>query len=456
MFNGRRQNEVLTNHRQLAPGVSRADNLPRISPASGGKLPVFSELSSPGGMFSYNDFFKARLDGLRQLGRYRHFLEIDKAAARFPVFEFEDTDGNRRSAVNWCSNDYLCMGAEEEVISKMSFTALQTGTSSGGTRNISGTTTHHRDLENVLAAWHGKPSALLFNGAYAANLATLQTIGRQIPDLVFFSDDRNHASMIEGMRSAGNRKFIFPHNDVASLESQLRAVPSETPKLIAFESVYSMSGTVAPVADIVQLAKKYNALTYVDEVHAVGLYGKSGAGILQREGLQQEVDIINGTLSKAIGVFGGYVCGTVETIDFIRSFASGFIFTTSLPPSVCAAAAKSIALIQADSQRRSLFHANVVALRKALAEAAVPFVPNPSHITRIPVKGADACRAAALRLLLEYGIYIQPINHPTVPEGEECLRVIIGTRHREEHIHSLVAALRDVLPAVQLYKRIMA
>jgi 5-aminolevulinate synthase len=276
-------------------------------------------------------------------------------------------------------------------------------------------------------------------------VTALQTLGKNIPGLVFFSDERNHASIIEGIRGCRNEKKIFRHNDVGHLEELLQSVPADSPKLIVFESVYSMSGTISPVKRIIALGKKYNALTYADEVHGVGLYGETGAGVLEQEALQNEIDIVNGTLSKAIGVFGGYIAASVTLIDFIRSFGSGFIFTTSLPPAVCAAANKSIRLIQQDNALRQLFFENVFQLRTALANSGIEFRENGSHITIIPVKDAARCREVADKLLEQQGIYLQPINFPTVPVGEECLRIIITAKHLPKHINHLAYSLKKIV-----------
>jgi 5-aminolevulinate synthase len=393
----------------------------------------------------YQQLFTDQLKRLKDDGTYRYFLEVNKSAQHFPRFTYQDEQGNSQYAINWCSNDYLGLSSEETLISKLGFVAHRSGTGSGGTRNISGTTNYHRELEQTLSTWHQKESALLFNGAYQANVTTLQTLGRQLPGLVFFSDERNHASIIEGIRGCRNEKKIFAHNDMDHLERLLQQVPLDQPKLIVFESVYSMSGTIAPVKKIIALALKYNALTYVDEVHAVGLYGKTGAGILEQENVQTSIDIVNGTLSKAIGVFGGYIAATALLIDFIRSFGRGFIFTTSLPPAICAAATASVRLIQQEENRRLHFFTNVKDLRKSLIENGVDFKPNPSHITIIPVSGADRCRDLARRLLEKQGIYLQPINYPTVPVGEECLRVICTARHLPKHIHHLAWSLKKLL-----------
>jgi 5-aminolevulinate synthase len=396
-------------------------------------------------MFNYESFLKDKIQQLKDAGSYRYFLEVNKSAQHFPHFYYVNNEGVQRSAVNWCSNDYLCMSTHEEVIGKLSHTTYKSGTGSSGTRNISGTTIHHKELETTLAQWHRKEAALLFNGAYAANVTTLQTLGKNIPGLIFISDERNHASIIEGMRGCKNEKKIFRHNDVAHLEEILRSIPANQPKLVVFESVYSMSGTISPVKEIAALAKKFNALAYIDEVHGVGLYGATGAGILEQEGLQNEIDIVNGTLSKAIGVFGGYIAASAAVVDFVRSYGSGFIFTTSLPPAVCSAANKSIKLIQQDMEWRNEFHNNVLRLREALTQNDVEFMLNPSHITIVPVREAIRCRQVANDLLDKQGVYLQPINFPTVPVGEECLRIIITAKHQPKHINHLAHSLNKIL-----------
>lgn len=396
-------------------------------------------------MFDYDAYLAGKIQQLKEAGSYRYFLEVNKSAQHFPHFYYSNKEGVQRSAINWCSNDYLCMSTQEEVIAKLGFVTHRSGAASSGTRNISGTTVHHKELETTLAGWHKKEAALLFNGAYQANVTTLQTLARHIPGLVFISDERNHASIIEGMRGCRNEKKIFAHNDLQQLEDILKNIPASQPKLLVFETVYSIKGTVAPVKDIIALAKKYNALTYADEVHAVGLYGKTGAGIFEQEDLQDEIDIINGTLSKAIGVFGGYIAASKNIIDFVRSFGSGFIFTTSLPPAVCAAANKSIQLIQQNPEWREGFHANVQRLRDALQLNGISFTPNQSHITSVPIGDATRCREVADQLLHQQGVYLQPINHPTVPVGEECLRIITTARHQPKHINHLALSLKKVI-----------
>jgi 5-aminolevulinate synthase len=396
-------------------------------------------------MFSYEKYLSDKLQQLKDAGSYRYFLEVNKSAQHFPQFHYTNKEGVQRSAINWCSNDYLCMSTNEEVIAKLAFVTHRSGTGSSGTRNISGTTIYHKELETTLAQWHKKEVALLFNGAYAANVTALQTLGKNISGLIFISDERNHASIIEGIRGCKNEKKIFNHNDTLHLEEILAAIPADQPKLIVFESVYSMYGTISPIKEIVALAKKYNALTYIDEVHGVGLYGETGAGILEQENLQTEVDIVNGTLSKAIGVFGGYIAASSTIIDFIRSYGSGFIFTTSLPPAVCSAANRSIQLIQQHNEYRKNFHNNVVLLRQALAENGIKFLSNHSHITSVPINDATRCRQVANDLLLQQGVYLQPINYPTVPVGEECLRIITTAKHQPKHINHLAFSLNKII-----------
>jgi 5-aminolevulinate synthase len=327
----------------------------------------------------------------------------------------------------------------------MSYTGHQSGTGSGGTRNIAGTTNLHKQLERAVAAWHKKESALVFNSAYLANLTTLQTLGRRIPNLAFISDERNHASIIEGIRSSGAEKHIFRHNDTCHLEEILRSLPTNQPKCLVFESIYSMSGAVAPVAELLQLAKQYGAYTYVDEVHAVGLYGNNGAGICAELQQTSKVDIINGTFSKALGAFGGYIAASALFTDFVRSFGSGFIFTTSLPPAICATATAAIQHVSHQSFEREIMHQLSEQLKQMLAASNIPVVSGMSHITCIRIGNALLCRQIADTLLKDHGIYIQPVNTPTVPEGEECLRIIATAKHNQRHVKHLVHSLKTVL-----------
>ena len=396
----------------------------------------------------YDSFFAQKIDQLKKDGNYRYFLDVNKSAQHFPKFYYEDEQGKKKSAINWCSNDYLCMSVHEEVISKLSFVAHKSGVGSGGTRNISGSTIHHRELEQTLADLHKKKSALLFNGAYLANLTTLSTLGKILPGCVFLSDERNHASIIEGIKASGCEKHVFKHNDVDHLEQLLESFDPSLPKIIAFESVYSMSGSIAPIKEIVRLAKKHKALTYIDEVHAVGIYGNDGAGVTSEMNLQHKVDIINGTLAKGFGVIGGYIAAQKNIVDVIRSFGSGFIFTTSLPPAVCSAANKSIEILRDNKRIRPAYLNKVKRLRTVLTKQAVPFNSNASHITIVPVGDSAKCKKISDKLLLEHGIYIQPINYPTVKRGEECLRITLSMRHEEDDMLYLAKSLKQVLNEV--------
>jgi 5-aminolevulinate synthase len=396
-------------------------------------------------MFNYQQFFSTQLQQLQKQNLYRYFLPVQKSAAHFPAFYFTNNKGIKKQAINWCSNDYLGMSTHELLIAKQSFVAHQSGTGSGGTRNISGTTIHHIQLEQTLANWHKKEAALIFTSAYQANVTTLQTLGKQIPGLIFFSDEKNHASIIEGIKGCKNEKKIFAHNNLQQLEILLQTADIHAPKLIVFESVYSMNGTISNIPAIVALAKKYNALTYVDEVHGVGLYGPTGAGITEQQQIQQQVDIINGTLSKAIGVFGGYIAANNHVVDFVRSFGSGFIFTTSLPPAIAATSTKSIELIKADSSIRKTLFTNVALLHEVFTSNNIPFVETHSHITIVPIGNEQLCKQIADNLLHNYGIYVQPINYPTVAKNEACLRIIATAKHVTKHIYHLAASLQKVL-----------
>ncbi len=393
----------------------------------------------------YRHIINQKLSLLKQQGNYRYFQDVNKSARHFPRFYYDDENQQKKSAINWCSNDYLCMSIHEDIISKLSFTAHHSGVGSSGTRNISGTTGYHKQLEQAIAGLHNREAAIVFNSAFLANLSTLATIGRSFPGLVFISDERNHASIIEGIKSSGCAKQVFKHNDMQHLEEILAALPANQPKLIVFESIYSINGNVAPVKEITTLAKKYNALTYVDEVHAVGLYNSTGAGVVASLQLQNQVDIINGTFAKAFGTLGGYVTADTDMTDYLRSFASGFIFTTSLPPAVCAATIRSIELVKQNDTWRSNFHAGVAQLRTLLQQYQVPFHDNASHITCVSVGNSLTCRQVAARLLNEFGVYLQPINPPTVREGEACLRITVTAKHTPADMQHLAVSLSKVL-----------
>ena len=395
-------------------------------------------------MVQYNDILQQKIAALKQNGQYRYFLDVNKSAQHFPNFYFENENGEKRKAVNWCSNDYMCMSIHEEIISKLCFVTHKSGAGSGGTRNISGTTTYHKVLENTLATLHKKEAALLFNGAYLANVTALSALGKLFDDLIFISDEENHASIIEGIKASGCKKIIFQHNNVQHLQTILQQLPIHQPKVIVFESVYSISGTIAPINEIVLLAKQYNALTYVDEVHAVGLYGNTGGGLTEHVQVQNGIDIINGTLAKGFGIIGGYIAANKNMIDAIRSIGSGFIFTTSLPPAICAAATKSIKILK-DNTYRITFHNNVQLLREWLVKYSIPFSNNDAHITPIKIGNAIICKKIADELLFNYGLYVQPVNFPTVKVGHECLRITITPKHTLADIEYLAKCLYNVL-----------
>lgn len=393
----------------------------------------------------YQTIFQEKINTLKTAGNYRYFLDIERSAALFPVFFYTDTAGNRKTAINFCSNDYLGQTTHPAVIEAAQTAIAQAGTGSGGTRNISGTTIWHKRLETSVAQLVGKESALIFNSAYLANQTALTTLGRHFSDGILISDAENHASMIEGLRASRCEKRVFRHNDMQHLEAILASLPLEMPKIVAFESVYSMSGTVAPISEIVKLAKQYNALTYCDEVHAVGLYGKNGAGLVAETQNTEGVDILNGTFAKAFGVIGGFLAGSAAAMDFIRSYAEGFIFTSSLPPATCAAVIESIEVLKKEPQIVEKFKENVRFFRQKLTEKKIDFEGKDAHITRIVIGDSMLCKSLSDSLLRDYGIYIQPINFPTVPRGEECLRIIITAKHSNEQIIQLVESLYALL-----------
>ena len=392
---------------------------------------------------NFECLFQQRLETLHREGRYRVFADLKRRRGFFPVADHFAANGSREVTV-WCSNDYLGMGQHPAVRAAMHEAIDAVGAGSGGTRNISGTTHYHVELEAELADLHGKEAALLFTSAYIANETTLSTLQRLIPGLVVFSDEKNHASMIQGIRHGGGEKHIFRHNDVEHLEETLKKHPRGTPKVIAFESVYSMDGHIAPIEAIADLAAKYNALTYLDEVHAVGLYGPRGGGIAERDGVMARIDIINGTLAKGFGVMGGYIAASKACCDAIRSYAPGFIFTTSLAPAIVAGALASIRHLKTSTFERERLAERVRTLTRHLAEAHLPVMENPSHIVPVMVGDPVHCKAVTDTLLHHYGIYVQPINYPTVPRGTERMRLTPSPVHTDTQMAALIAALQEL------------
>ncbi|MGD9667611.1 MAG: 5-aminolevulinate synthase [Hyphomicrobiaceae bacterium] len=392
----------------------------------------------------YAKTLRGALDSIRAEGRYRIFADLKRQRGAFPAAQQFTGKGDVRPITVWCSNDYLGMGQHPAVLAAMHEAVDTVGAGSGGTRNISGTCHYHVELEREIADLHGKEAALLFTSAYVANDATLSTLQKLIPGLVIFSDEKNHASMIEGIRRGGTSKEIWRHNDTADLEIRLKKYPLDTPKLIAFESVYSMDGHIAPIGKICDLAKKYNALTYLDEVHAVGMYGRRGGGIAERDGVMDRVDIINGTLAKGFGVMGGYIAATADTCDAIRSFAPGFIFTTSLAPAIAAGALASIRHLKTSQVERERHQERARTLKSRLIEAGLPVMAGPSHIVPVMVGDPVHCKAVTDTLLDRYGIYVQPINYPTVPKGTERIRLTPSPVHTDEQMDYLVNALTEL------------
>ncbi|MEX0338451.1 MAG: 5-aminolevulinate synthase [Arenibacterium sp.] len=388
----------------------------------------------------FDAMFKAQLDALKEEGNYRIFAELERQCGQFPRAKSHDDDAPDQVTV-WCSNDYLGMGQNEKVRQAMKDAIDQCGTGAGGTRNISGTNHQHLLLERELADLHGKEDALLFTSGYVSNWAALSTLGSRLPDAVILSDELNHASMIEGIRHSRANKVIWKHNDPEDLDRKLAALPANAPKIVAFESVYSMDGDICPMEEIIEVSEKHGAMTYLDEVHAVGLYGPRGGGVSEERGLADRITLIEGTLGKAYGCVGGYISGSVALCDFIRSFASGFIFTTALPPAVAAAARVSIAHLKESDAERTAQRRQVAQLRAKLEARGIPHMDNPSHIIPVMIKDPVKCRMLADILMQDYGIYVQPINYPTVPKGTERLRFTPGPLHSDADIDHLVDAL---------------
>ena len=394
-----------------------------------------------GRRLTYNDFLDQSLTRLHDEGRYRTFIDIVRDKGNFPHATWHRPDGTDAPVTVWCGNDYLGMGQHPTVLNAMHEALNATGAGSGGTRNISGTTVYHKRLEDELANLHGKESTLLFTSAYIANDATLSTLPKLFPDLIIYSDVLNHASMIEGIRRNGGSKRIFRHNDLGHLREFLEADDPKVPKLIAFESIYSMDGDFAPIAEICDLADEFNALTYLDEVHAVGMYGARGAGVAERDRLMHRIDIINGTLAKAYGVMGGYIAASAKLCDAIRSYAPGFIFTTSLPPAVAAGAAASVAHLKSDKDLRAQHQTQSKILKYRLKGIGLPIIDNGSHIVPVIVGNPVHTQKLSDMLLQDFGIYVQPINFPTVPRGTERLRFTPSPVHGPAEIDALVRAM---------------
>ena len=396
------------------------------------------------GQVNYNQIFDQAIDRLHSEGRYRVFIDILRNKGAFPNARCFHGHNGPKPVTVWCSNDYLAMGQHPKVIAAMEEALHDVGAGSGGTRNIGGNTHYHVDLENELADLHGKEAALLFTSGYVSNDATLSTLAKLLPGCVIFSDELNHASMIAGIRNSGCEKRVWRHNDVAHLEELLAAEDPETPKLIAFESVYSMDADIAPVHAICDLADKYNALTYIDEVHAVGMYGERGGGITERDKAAHRIDIIEGTLGKAFGVMGGYIAADRKIIDVIRSYAPGFIFTTSLSPVLVAGVLASVRHLKSSSAERDGQQAAAQRLKDLMRESGLPVMDSTTHI--VPLMVGDPVKAKRISdiLLAEYGVYVQPINFPTVPRGTERLRFTPGPAHSEEMMRELVSALVEI------------
>jgi 5-aminolevulinate synthase len=399
-------------------------------------------------MMNYDRFFTDALDRLRGERRYRVFADLERLAGRYPYARWHAPDGPREVVI-WCSNDYLGMGQHPKVVGAMVETATRMGTGAGGTRNIAGT--HHPlvELERELADLHGKDAALLFTSGYVSNETGIATIARLIPNCVILSDALNHNSMIEGVRQSGNDKRVFRHSDLGHLEELLR-MAGDRPKLIVFESLYSMDGDVAPVHGICDLAERYGAMTYIDEVHAVGMYGPRGGGIAEREGAMHRIDVIEGTLAKAFGCLGGYITARTGIIDAVRSYAPGFIFTTALPPSICAAATAAIRHLKTSQWERERHQDRAGRTKAVLASAGLPVMPSETHIVPLFVGDPERCKAASDLLLSEHSIYIQPINYPTVPRGAERLRITPSPYHDDVLIDRLAEALVDVWERLDL------
>jgi 5-aminolevulinate synthase len=402
---------------------------------------------------NHEEILKDQLDRLRSNGNYRYFADIKRCRGAFPAARHFGEGGPEEVTV-WCSNDYLGMGQNEKVLNAMHGALDECGAGAGGTRNISGTNHYHVLLEQELADLHGKEAALVFTSGYVSNWASLGTLAARIPNCVVLSDELNHASMIEGIRHSRCEKRIFRHNDPEDLREKLAALPADVPKLVAFESVYSMDGDIAPIREICDVADEFGAMTYLDEVHAVGLYGPRGGGIAEREGLMDRLTVIEGTLGKAFGVLGGYIAASATLCDFVRSFASGFIFTTALPPAIAAGALASVQHLKASTLERAMHKQKVAAVRRGLDGIGIPTLENPSHIVPVMVRDAVKCRHISDWLIQNHGIYVQPINHPTVPAGTERLRITPSPVHSATDVSRLVGALGEIWSQCQLARAV--
>jgi 5-aminolevulinate synthase len=389
----------------------------------------------------YKAAFRTAIDQVKAEGRYRVFADLKRYRGDFPRAAWTQPDGSVSDVVVWCSNDYVGQGQNPVVLQAMHEAIDATGSGSGGTRNISGTTHFHVELEAELASLHGKDGALLFTSGYVANEAALSTLNKILPGLIVFSDELNHASMIAGIRNGRCEYKVFRHNDLEHLEQLLAAAPADAPKLVAFESVYSMDGDISDIAGTIALAKKYGALTYLDEVHAVGLYGLQGAGVAERDGVMADVDIIEGTLGKAFGVMGGYIACDAEIVDAIRSYAAGFIFTTSLPPALSAGALASVRWLREHNEVRVSHQERAETLKRRMKDAGLPVMPSVSHIVPVLVADPVHCKMISDMLLTDHGVYVQPINYPTVPRGTERLRFTPTPFHTDAMMDDLVGAL---------------
>jgi len=407
--------------------------------------------AGPAGL-DYQRVFEDAVAGLKAEGRYRVFAELQRRAGAFPKADHYGLAGDNGpgEVTVWCSNDYLGMGQHPDVLAAMKAAIDKCGAGAGGTRNISGTNHLHVLLEDELAALHGKEAALLFTSGYISNEATLSTIAKLVPDCVVLSDQLNHASMIAGIRNSGAEKHVFRHNDVEHLDQLMGRLPKDRPKLVAFESVYSMDGDFAPIAEICDVADRHGAMTYLDEVHAVGLYGPHGGGVAERDGVMHRLTVIEGTLAKAYGVMGGYITGSAALCDTVRSFAASFIFTTALPPSLAAGALTSIRHLKTSSLERDRQKEQVAKVRARLDAVGIPHLPNESHIVPVMVGDPVRCKRISDRLLEQYNIYVQPINYPTVPRGTERLRVTPSPLHTDADIDHLIGALASIWAAVGL------